>query len=127
MKAYNVDESKTYLTGISMGGYGTWALSMACPDKFAAIAPICGGGMAWYAGALNKMPVWAFHGANDDVVSLSESKNIVNAIVANEGSVKYTVYPDAYHDSWTETYNNPELYTWLLQRKKDKGLSHNRK
>ena len=102
-----------------MGGYGTWHLAAAQPDRFAAIAPICGGGL-WYEGfpekvcVLEKVPVWAFHGAKDPSVPLEESAKMVRALEACGGNVRFTVYPDATHDSWTETYDNPELYEWFL-------------
>jgi predicted peptidase len=122
-KAYAVDPRRVYLTGLSMGGYGTWRLGLTHPEKFAAIAPICGGGALIDAilggrarAALRSLPVWAFHGAKDTVVPLDESERMVNALKKlGDPEVKLTVYPDAGHDSWTETYNNPELYEWLLK------------
>jgi predicted peptidase len=124
---HKVDQSRVYLTGISMGGYGTWSLGLRHPKRFAAIAPICGGGdilpillpARQNSGALKRLPVWAFHGARDELVPLSESERMVNALrrIGNQ-NVKLTVYPDAGHDSWTETYNNAEFYDWLLQQRK---------
>jgi predicted peptidase len=116
--AYRVDESRIYLTGLSMGGFGTWYLSMAYPEKFAAIAPICGGGMPWMAYRIKDMPVWAFHGAKDETVPIQRSEEIVAALRKIGGNIKFTIYPDAGHDSWTETYNNPELYKWFLDHRK---------
>jgi predicted peptidase len=119
--AYRVDRRRVYLTGISMGGFGSWHLGVAHPERFAAVVPICGGG-PWFLGfpervkALKDTPVWVFHGAKDDVVALSESERLVDALKACGGNVRFTVYPDAMHDSWTETYDNPELYTWLLEQ-----------
>jgi len=115
---YRVDESRVYLTGLSMGGFGTWYLSMAYPEKFAAIAPICGGGMPWMAFRIKDVPVWAFHGAIDPVVPVQRSEEIVEALKKIGGNVKFTVYPETGHDSWTETYNNPELYKWFLEHSK---------
>lgn len=115
---YEVDPDKIYLTGLSMGGYGTWALAMDMPDKFAAIAPICGGGQAHRVCAIKHVPTWVFHGAKDDVVPEEESAKMVEALEACDGDVKYTVYQDANHDSWTETYNNPELYEWFLSHER---------
>jgi predicted peptidase len=100
-----------------MGGYGTWTLAAAYPDRFAAIAPICGGGKAFMAYRLKDVPVWAFHGAKDNVVPVKESEELVNAIKARGGDAKLTVYPDAGHDSWTATYNNQELYDWFLKHR----------
>ena len=115
---YNIDPKKIYLTGNSMGGYGTWNLAIAYPDRFAAIAPICGGGPPRMVQAIKHVPVWAFHGAKDDTVPLAESQQMVDALRACGGRVKFTIYPDVEHDSWTPTYDNPALYEWLLQHKK---------
>jgi predicted peptidase len=106
------------LTGFSMGGFGTWALSMIYPEKFAAIAPICGGGMPWMAFRIKDMPVWAFHGAKDEVVPLQRTEEMVEVLKKISGKVKFTVYPEAGHDSWTETYDDPELYEWFLEHRK---------
>jgi predicted peptidase len=116
---YRVDPDRVYLTGLSMGGYGTWYLAAAQPHRFAAIAPICGGGDPDEACKLKNLPVWAFHGARDSVVPESESKEMVEALKACGGNVKYTVYPEAGHDSWTQTYNNPALYDWFLQHRRE--------
>jgi predicted peptidase len=115
---YQVDATRIYLTGLSMGGYGTWSLAAAHPERFAAIAPICGGGKRFMAGSLKNVPVWAFHGAKDNLVPVKESEEMVQAIKAAGGDAKLTVYPDAGHDSWTATYNNQELYDWFLQHHK---------
>lgn len=115
---YRVDENQIYLTGLSMGGFGTWALSMMYPEKFAAIAPICGGGMPWMAFRIKDIPVWAFHGAKDPVVPIQRTEEMVEAVKKVGGNIKYTIYPEAGHDSWTETYNNPELYQWFLEHHK---------
>lgn len=111
---YDVDETRVYLTGNSMGGFGAWSLSIAYPEMFAAIAPICGGGIAGFAPALKNVPVWAFHGAEDDVVNPEISQQMVDALRACGGDVKFTLYPQVGHDSWTQTYDNPELYEWFL-------------
>jgi predicted peptidase len=112
-----VDTDRVYLTGLSMGGYGTWSLAIAYPDRFAAIAPICGGGERYGAPRLKKVPVWAFHGAKDNVVPLEKSKEMVEAVKKAGGDAKLTIYPDANHDSWTQTYKNPELYEWFLSHR----------
>ena len=111
---YRVDRSRVYVTGLSMGGYGTWRLATINPDRFAALAPVCGGGDVSTVCSIKNTPVWVFHGAKDPVVPLQESQKMVDKLKACGGDVRLTVYPDAGHDSWTETYNNPELYTWLL-------------
>ncbi|MBO1004015.1 prolyl oligopeptidase family serine peptidase [Pseudogracilibacillus auburnensis] len=119
IERYRVDEKRVYVTGLSMGGYGTWDIAKKYPEKFAAAAPICGGGSTKDIERLKNIPVWAFHGAKDDVVLIEESKEMVEALRAVGGNVKFTIYPNANHDSWTETYNNPEFYTWLLSQKKE--------
>ncbi|MBD2863056.1 carboxylesterase family protein [Paenibacillus oceani] len=111
---YNVDDKRIYLTGLSMGGYGTWNLACDYPDKFAAIAPICGGGDPYRAKLLVKTPVWAFHGAQDTIVLIEESERMVEQLQACGSDVRLTVYPEAKHNAWTETYENPELYEWML-------------
>lgn len=110
----NVDPSRVYLTGNSMGGYATWQLAMSIPEYFAAIVPVCGGGMYWDTKRLAEMGVWAFHGALDITVCPEESEKMVNGINKRGGNAKLTIYPDREHDSWTPTYSNPEVYNWLL-------------
>jgi predicted peptidase len=113
---YQVDKNRIYLTGLSMGGFGTWSLAAAYPAKFAAIAPICGGGNTDDATKIKDLPIWVFHGAQDTAVPLKRSADMVEALKeAGSKSVEFTVYPEAGHDSWTETYNNPDLYTWFLK------------
>ncbi len=119
---YAVDSERIYLTGLSMGGYGTWSLACTYPDRFAAIAPVCGGGMPYIARNLKNVPIWAFHGAIDKVVPLKRSEEMVKAVKAAGGNAKLTVYPYADHDSWTVTYDNPKLYDWFLEhRRKSKA------
>jgi predicted peptidase len=116
---YKVDKDRIYLTGLSMGGFGTWALAAAHPDRFAAIVPICGGGNPAAAAKLKDLPVWVFHGAKDTTVRPGLSEAMVKALKeAGAKEVQYTLYPEAGHDSWSETYNNPELYQWLLKHKR---------
>lgn len=119
---YRVDTDRIYLTGLSMGGFGTWALAIRYQNRFAAIAPICGGGNRHMAlRRLKNVPVWAFHGAKDDAVLVEESKVMVDAVNAAGGNAKFTIYPDAKHDSWTQTYDNPQLYEWFLSHKRSDG------
>lgn len=115
---YRVDQQRIYVTGLSMGGYGTWELGKRYPDRFAAIAPICGGGSLENIVKLKDVPVWAFHGGKDDVVLPEESAILVDALSKSGGNVRYTVYPEENHDSWTKTYSNPEFYEWLLSQRK---------
>ncbi|MGB3715778.1 MAG: prolyl oligopeptidase family serine peptidase [Candidatus Promineifilaceae bacterium] len=118
LSSYSVDLDRVYLTGFSMGGYGTWGLAMAYPQSFAAIAPICGGGMVQWVEILKDIPVWAFHGADDPTVPVEESQRMVDALRSAGGQAKFTVYPGVGHDSWTETYDNPELYEWFLRHRR---------
>ena len=113
---FNVDEDRIYLTGLSMGGYGTWYISMAKPEIFAAIAPVCGGGMAWNASVL-KMPVWVFHGANDSVVSPFHSDEMVAELRKTNTDVKYSKIENVNHDVWKNAYEK-ELLEWLLSKKR---------
>ena len=112
------DSSRIYAIGASMGGYATWQLGMSLPDTFAAIVPICGGGMYWNAPRLKNVPVWAFHGEKDNVVLVEESKKMVAALSRAGGNVKMTLYPEAAHDAWSETYQNGEVFRWLLSHQK---------
>jgi len=116
---YAVDPHRVYLTGLSMGGFGTWAWSCAHPDRFAALVPICGAGDPAKAAAIKDIPTWVFHGAKDTTVKPIKSEEMVNAIKAAGGNPKFTLYPDAGHDSWTVTYDNPELYAWLLKQSRN--------
>lgn len=111
----DIDKSRIYLTGLSMGGFGTWDMSARYPDTFAAILPICGGGDPSNAGKIKDLPVWVFHGAKDNTVSIDKSKVMVDALKAEGNDVKFTIYPEAGHDSWTATYNNQDIYDWFLK------------
>lgn len=120
---FAVDESRIYLTGLSMGGYGTWHWAAERPDRFAAIAPIAGGYHPSSANGpevcvLKDLPIWAFHGAKDDIVLPEESINVVEQLKACGGNVRFTLYPQAGHDSWTITYANSELYQWFLKHQR---------
>lgn len=113
-----VDTSRVYLTGLSMGGFGTWHLATMYPQRFAAIAPVCGGGSVQSAARLKDMPIWAFHGALDDVVPPRESETMVAAVRESGGNPRLTIYPDANHNSWTRTYDNPALYDWFMEHQR---------
>jgi predicted peptidase len=117
-KNYKVDKSRIYLTGLSMGGFGSWAWVANNPDIFAAVVPICGGGDPKNAKKYGKLPIWAFHGDKDTAVPLKKSQEMVDAINKVDGDIKLTIYPGVGHDSWTETYKNPDVYKWLLSHKK---------
>jgi predicted peptidase len=129
-RRYAVDTNRIYLTGLSMGGYGTWELGCSYPERFAAIVPVCGGGellpvlpgMLAKGGkgqALKTLGVWAFHGGKDPTVPTDESERMVNWLKRQEvQDIKLTIYPEAGHDAWTEAYSNPELYQWLLRHER---------
>lgn len=117
---YRVDSFRVYLTGLSMGGQGTWALAMYQPSKFAALAPICGWTDTFEVCNLKDIPIWVFHGAQDLVVPIKHSEEIVETLKkCGSNKIKFTIYPEANHDSWTETYNNSEFYEWLLSNKQE--------
>ena len=115
---YRVDINRIYLTGLSMGGNGTWSLAVAYPDKFAAIVPICGWGSPHDMRDIKNIPIWSFHGAKDLDVPIENSQELIDALIKEGAKPKFTIYPEAEHDCWTETYNNPELYDWLLSHRK---------
>jgi len=118
IKTYRVDTNRLYLTGLSMGGFGTWNMAMAYPHLFAAIAPVCGGGDAAKAATVRHIPVWVFHGVDDPAVPIRRSEQMVTALQQAGGDVRFTRYEKTGHDSWTKAYNEPELYTWFLQHSK---------
>lgn len=114
-KNYKVDKNRVYVTGLSMGGFGSWMLAAEAPKRFAAVAPICGGLSLEYVPKLLETPIWTFHGDKDSVVPAILSQNLFDAIEKEGGKkIKLTIYPGVDHDSWTQTYNNPELYKWFL-------------
>jgi predicted peptidase len=112
---YKVDKERIYLTGLSMGGFGTWNIAAKYPSVFAAIAPVCGGGDTAEVMRLKHLPVWCFHGAKDNIVNPEQSYRMVRSLKKFNPEVKLTIYPEAKHDSWTPTYNNDSLYSWMLQ------------
>ena len=114
-----VDKNRIYITGLSMGGYGTWDAIARYPGYFAAAAPICGGGDPKTVAKFKSLPIWCFHGAKDPVVKVNRSREMVEALKQIGSPVKYTEYPEAQHDSWTQTYANPELYTWLFAQRRE--------
>jgi len=118
LKDEPIDPKRVYLTGLSMGGYGTWDLAARFPDLFAAIAPVCGGGDEATAATIKDLPIWAFHGAKDTVVKTIRSKNMIAAIEKAGGKPKYTEYPTIGHNAWTPAYADPELMKWLFEQKK---------
>lgn len=131
-RRYAVDKKGIYVTGLSMRGYGTWDLGLSYPEKFAAIAPVCGGGElvpvivadGEKAQALKTHGVWAFHGGKHTVVPLEESQRMVDLLKRHGAQdAKLTVYPEAGHDARTETYATPELYRWPLQHERQRAAT----
>jgi predicted peptidase len=142
MKEFNGDPERVYLTGLSMGGFGTWAFGYKHPEMFAALAPVCGGVVAsrrfitpppWHplsknpedpygetASHLTKIPIWAFHGEADPVVPVTESRRLTEEVKSRGGNVRYTEYPGVAHNSWDKAYWEDELVPWLLAQKKTK-------
>jgi predicted peptidase len=118
IKEYKIDTTRIYLTGLSMGGIVTWNYAEIYPDRFAAIAPLCGWGDTTRAAALKDLPIWAFHGAKDTLAPLQGSTKMKELVEKAGGKVKLTIYPDLGHSIWRETYSNPELYDWFLQHKR---------
>jgi predicted esterase len=117
-RTYRVDKQRIYLTGLSMGGFGTWAMAEDYPNEFAAILPLSGGGDTAQAWKLRYLPIWCFHGLKDIVVSPSNSIDMIRAVRRYNSDAKLTLYPDAGHDSWTQTYSNDSVYTWMLAQRK---------
>jgi poly(3-hydroxybutyrate) depolymerase len=125
-ETYAIDKNRIYVTGLSMGGFGTWGLLYQFPERFAAAVPICGGFDPGAAKRFVDIPLWVFHGAKDSIVRVAMSTDVVEAIHAAGGKhVQLTVFPDLEHDSWTITYNNPALYRWLLEHNLDKRVKSN--
>lgn len=120
LKTYRIDRDRVYLTGLSMGGFGSWTWVAENPERFAAVVPICGGGDPKSVERFKSVPLWAFHGVKDPVVPVDATTRMIDALKAIGANPKLTLYPEAGHDSWTETYNNPELWEWLLKQTRHK-------
>ena len=114
-----VDPNRIYITGLSMGGYGTWDAIARYPGFFAAAAPICGGGDPKTVEKFKSLPIWCFHGAKDPVVKATRSREMIDALQKVGSNAKYTEYPEAQHDSWTQTYSNPELFDWMFAQRRE--------
>jgi predicted peptidase len=117
-KELPVNPRQIYITGLSMGGFGTWSALAMEPDLFAAAIPICGGGNPKSVDKFSKVPIWAFHGDADPIVKVEGTRAMIEALKNAGGTPKYTEYPGVQHDAWTRTYKDPELYQWLLAQKK---------
>jgi len=119
IKDLPVDPKRVYVTGLSMGGYGTWDLVARRPDLFAAAAPVCGGADEATAHKIKAIPIWAFHGAKDTAVKPERSRNMIAALKKAGGKPKYTEYPDVGHNSWDNAYRDPVFFKWLFAQKKN--------
>lgn len=119
-KELPVDLDRVYLTGLSMGGTGTWMLAMAAPDRFAAIAPVCGSGICWNGGTVKDIPILMYHGDCDDVVPITESITMLNAVNKMGGNAKLKILYGVNHCAWETAYAGDELVNWLLSQKKFK-------
>jgi predicted peptidase len=117
-REFTIDHARIYLTGQSMGGIGTWDLITKRPDAFAAAVPLCGAGTPARAAAAKGVAIWAFHGAKDDTVPVSGSRDMVAALRASGSNVKYTEYPDVGHDVWSRAYADPQLPGWLFAQQR---------
>lgn len=118
IKNLPVDNNRIYVTGLSMGGFGTWDLIQRLPNTFAAAIPVCGGGDKNQAENIKHIPIWAFHGNKDTVVEPSRTREMISAINKAGGNPKYTEYPNVAHDSWTPTYSNQKVLKWLFSQTK---------
>lgn len=120
IQQYPVDVHRIYLTGLSMGGFGCWALAASEPDLFAAVVPICGGGDPRSALSLVDVPIWAVHGDEDQIVPVSHSQRMVRAIRDLGGSkIHYTELQGVGHDSWTQAYRDPHgVLEWTFQQRR---------
>ncbi|RJP19035.1 MAG: phospholipase [Candidatus Omnitrophota bacterium] len=115
-RRYTIDSNRVYLTGMSMGGHATWLLAGAYPDRFAAIAPVCGAGEPRRIGRrMRRIAVWMFHGDRDEVVPVDRGLEMAYAMEKIGAEVSTTIYPNTGHDSWSKTYANPHLYMWFLK------------
>ena len=116
-----VDEERIYLSGLSMGGNGTFLLAMADADRFAAIAPVCGCGIVWYGEALKNLPTLMYHGDLDTIVPISESVTMLTAINKNGGNATLKICNGVGHNAWDIAYEGDELASWLMEHKRSKA------
>ena len=117
-REFAVDADRVYVTGQSFGGYGTWSFITKHPDVFAAAVPLCGGGDPSRIGVARTLPIWAFHGGQDPVVPVTESRTLIAALRRAGSPVKYTEYPNVGHDVWIRAYAEPELAEWLFTQRR---------
>lgn len=113
-----VDKDRVYLTGISMGGTGTWMLAMSAPERFAAIAPVCGSGIYWYGEVLKNMPIMMYHGDCDITVPIGDAIEMLNSINKRGGNAQIKILYGQGHNIWNDVYSGDELCSWLLTHKR---------
>ena len=118
LKNYRIDPDRVYATGLSMGGYGTLAIAKERPDLFAGIISVCGGMDTTNIQKLNNMPIWLFHGEKDEVVPVENSRVIYESLKGTNPKINFTIYPDVKHNAWDITYDNKNIYKWLLEHKR---------
>ncbi len=118
IKEYDIDTDAVSITGLSMGGYGTWEMGMSYPGFFSALGPVCGGGVSWRAAQIGKTPVWAFHGAEDKVVPPSNSYEMCDRLRAAGGNVTLTVFAYDAHNVWDDAYEKTTLLSWLISARR---------
>lgn len=118
MAAYPVDRSRLYVTGLSMGGFGSFGVVYARPEMWAAAVPVCGGWATQEADRFTRVPMWLFHGALDNAVPVDFSRGMYRAIKELGGNIKYTEYPDVKHDAWVKAYRDPELWNWMFSQRR---------
>ncbi len=116
-KAYKIDAKRVTLTGLSMGGFGTWSLAAAHANQWAAIVPVCGRGDAKTAEKIKHIPCWCFHGDVDKAVKVDFSRDMIKALKEAGGSPRYDEYAGVGHNSWDQAYGTAELYAWLLKQR----------
>lgn len=120
VKNNRVDEQRIYLSGLSRGGTAAWELAVQYPEKFAAMAVVCGMTPLPYADWIDKqLSIWVFHGQDDPVIPVAESENMVRKLTEMGYKVKFTKYPGVGHEAWTKAYQNEELYNWFVQQKRE--------
>jgi predicted peptidase len=121
VKDQPIDTDRIYITGLSMGGYGTWHALALRPDFFAAAVPVCGGADLKSADKIKSVPIWVFHGDKDNAVPVARSREMVEALKKAGGEPKYTEYPGVGHNSWDKAYADPEMFAWLFAQKRKKS------
>ena len=113
---FNIDSNRVYVTGQSMGGYGTWDLILRYPKRFAAAVPVCGAGDPASAKRIAHIPIWAFHGDRDKTVPTRGTQKMIEALKQAGGRAKYTEYEGVGHNCWTRAWKEKDLITWLFRQ-----------